>query len=390
MLGADQNSLLNVRVLLDTFSFNDSVAIEFYSHNGLVITGSREPHKKYFFKKLATINIADEEIRINQQLSESQVLRITPVDGNITFNGKTYNGTFFLYRTATGLDIINVLPLEDYIYCVLRTEGWPGWSKEVYKVFAIACRSYAIYQIRQARRQHKHYHIRATNAHQTYSGTHSCPVIKAAVEETEGIVLTYHKEPIAALYDACCGGIIPAHIKHGINFVEAPYLARTYPCTYCKGLKIFSWSKEIPLSTFKAKVRSAIPELESVDDINVTTDQAGVVQKVIITDDDQHYCLDGKKLYSLFPSVKSFAFTCTKKRNKIVLQGRGYGHHFGLCQWGAHELVNQGWHYKKILKFYYPETTFMKLYRKNSGAEVIEPQQATAESEQPPVHETTA
>jgi peptidoglycan hydrolase-like amidase len=109
---------------------------------------------------------------------------------------------------------------------------------------------------------------------------------------------------------------------------------------------------------------------------------------MIITDDDQEYCLDGKKVYSLFP-IKSFAYTCTKKRNKIILQGRGSDHHFGLCQWGAHELVQQGWHYKKILKFYYPGTTFMKLYHKTSGTE-MDSQQAPVESEPAPVHEITA
>jgi len=71
--------------------------------------------------------------------------------------------------------------------------------------------------------------------------------------------------------------------------------------------------------------------------------------------------VSGKKLYSMLKDIKSFCFNIQKKADKIVFNGRGYGHHIGLCQWGAREMVRDGWDYKKILRFYYPSTNFMRL-----------------------------
>ena len=395
MLKAD-DTLLNVRVLLGSFPIDEQIGIELYSENGLVITGSREQNKKYFFDDLATVSIKNKNIFINQKQNDSQILRVTPVNGHTEFNSNTYGGTFYLYRTAKTLDIINILPLEDYIYCVLRTEGWPGWPKEVYKVFSVACRSYVLYQIQQARKLKRHYHICATNSHQTYSGTHTTISMREAVNETTGIFLAYKNEPILAMFDACCGGIIPAHVKNGISFTEAPYLARTYACNYCKSFKIYSWSKEYSLNTFKTTLQKLLPELKTIYDIETKTDRAGTVQKIVISENNgQRHIVEGKKIYSLFPSVKSFAFTCTKKHNKIVLDGYGYGHHLGLCQWGAYYLVDQeNWSYKKVLRFYYPDTTFMKLCKKNKTKPEASSSDPTAEQHHlentTPVHEVGA
>ena len=43
------------------------------------------------------------------------------------------------------------------------------------------------------------------------------------------------------------------------------------------------------------------------------------------------------------------------------MQGKGHGHHIGLCQWGAYTMVKKGHSFKQVLKYYYPDTTLMKL-----------------------------
>ena len=53
-----------------------------------------------------------------------------------------------------------------------------------------------------------------------------------------------------------------------------------------------------------------------------------------------------------------------KKGKSIVFNGQGYGHHLGICQWGAKNIVDAGWNYTSILEFYYPGTVIMQL--KNS------------------------
>jgi stage II sporulation protein D len=100
----------------------------------------------------------------------------------------------------------------------------------------------------------------------------------------------------------------------------------------------------------------------TVKDMRVTKkDAAGIVQEVTLKGSKGMQIFSGKKMYSLFKKIKSFSFSVAKRGNKITLKGKGYGHHLGLCQWGARELVKKGWPWRKILTFYYRGTTFMKL-----------------------------
>jgi stage II sporulation protein D len=64
----------------------------------------------------------------------------------------------------------------------------------------------------------------------------------------------------------------------------------------------------------------------------------------------------------MLSKVRSFCFEIAVNANQVIFQGKGIGHHMGLCQWGAREMVRQGYDYKAILNFYYPDTHFMRLY----------------------------
>ena len=80
---------------------------------------------------------------------------------------------------------------------------------EVNKAFAIASRSYALVKYLEGAKSKKPYHIKNTNVHQTYNGFHTNPVLIQAVKETSGVILTYDKKPILAMFDCCCGDVIP-------------------------------------------------------------------------------------------------------------------------------------------------------------------------------------
>ena len=88
----------------------------------------------------------------------------------------------------------------------------------------------------------------------------------------------------------------------------------------------------------------------------VKRDKAGLVKQVHIRGKKRTKLVSGQEMYSCIPGVKSFCFSIKKKGKKIVFDGRGYGHHVGLCQWGARQMVSKGYGYKKILQFYYPGT----------------------------------
>jgi len=288
-------------------------------------------------------------------------VRLRSLCGHGEFNGTAYDGDFCIMPYKNSFLCINQVELEDYITAVLKTESWPGWPLEVNKVFAIACRSYGSFKILEAKRSGRPFHVKNSNAHQTYQGRHDLPVLKAAVEQTKGMVLGFEGKPILAMFDCCCGGIIPAHIED-FDFYKVPYLARTYACTHCKESSLYQWQVSYDHAVFEALLNHYKNEISWLHDIHIIKkDKAGLVSEVRLKGPKNNAIVSGKKLYSMLKEVKSFHFDVHKKSGKIVFNGRGFGHHIGLCQWGARQMVRDGKDYKSILRFYYPGTYFMRV-----------------------------
>lgn len=357
------NSEKIVRVLLDSCDMSTKDYIwHFSSKLGFLLVDPQKTSKKVEInKKQLVVRVSNGTLFVNGKKLLSSSLYILSKDNHISFNEKTYQGSFLVMVHKKQMLLINRVALEHYLFSVLRSESWPGWPLEVNKVFAIASRSYVIAMICEAREQKRPFHVKNTNIHQTYNGVHNAVSLKEAVEKTEGIFLTYNEKPIVAMFDSCCGGIIPAHMN-GINFDKAPYLARSYPCTYCKRCKIFNWHAEYDVNQLEIIVKNVMPGINKIRNIKISKkDKAGVIHEVAIENQGKVRLLSAKQLYSLLKEVKSFCFSVRKKGRTFVLSGRGYGHHLGLCQWGTREMVREGWDYKRILQFYYPGVSFMKL-----------------------------
>jgi stage II sporulation protein D len=349
-----------VRVLLDEVARHQSVTWRFSSDKGFSVYSLDHPKKKLLCPSTIIMSTKKGTLFCNGK-KLTHAIRLKSVSGHGQFNGVAYDGDFFIVPHKGTFLCINQVELEDYIVAVLRTESWPGWPLEVNKVFAITCRSYVVAKVLEAQRSEKPFHVKNTNAHQTYKGRHDRAGLKQAVEQTRGIVLGFDKRPILAMFDCCCGGVIPAHIAD-FDFSKAPYLARDYACDYCKQCSLYSWDVAYDNVLFGELLKQYKNELHRLVDIVITKkDKAGLVTEALLKGTRSHVTISGKKLYSLLKEVKSFHFDVGKKMGKIIFTGRGFGHHIGLCQWGARQMVREGWDYKSILHFYYPQTHFMQL-----------------------------
>ena len=60
--------------------------------------------------------------------------------------------------------------------------------------------------------------------------------------------------------------------------------------------------------------------------------------------------------------LKSSAFTVSYEDDRIVLEGRGWGHGVGLCQIGAAVMGEKGYSYSEILSHYFPGSALEKQY----------------------------
>lgn len=351
----------HVRVLLQEFDHSKPVSFTIGTENGFYVIDMSAKTKTAYVEKDIKIKYVKNNLYLNDGLINKTSFYIKPKEGHLKFEGKSYQGSFLVTADKQLVYVINSLDIEDYVCCVLRTESWPGWPLEVNKALAISSRSYVIGVVLNQITLKLPYHIKNTNRHQTYSGVHNDPILKEAVAQTKGIYLTYEGKPIVAMFDACCGGVIPSLIS-GVNFTHAPYLARTYACRFCTNARGYNWNVAYTFKQFEKLLQPEFPKVKDIKEVKLyKVDKAGTVQSIQIKTAQHTFHIPMKKLYYMLAKVRSFYFDVQTKNAKIIFTGNGIGHHLGLCQWGAREMVAQGYTHKQILDFYYPGTQFMRL-----------------------------
>ena len=128
------------------------------------------------------------------------------------FNNFHYRGGFeYFRRTGGNVTVVNVLSLEDYVNGVICYEMGPSWPLEALKAQAVCARTYMLRNLGT----HSSYGFDICNSTycQVYrgmgNGTASYSPSETsmqAVEETEGLVVTYNGKLAETPYSASFGG----------------------------------------------------------------------------------------------------------------------------------------------------------------------------------------
>ncbi len=358
------SAMHQVRVLLAELP--DTTPILFEAKQGFTLGDAKgETVTVDFPDQKLIITAKNGKLFINDKCCSIPHLRIDSLHGDITFNGNSYGGFFYVVVCCNTLLVINSIELEEYVGCVLCWESWPGWPLEVNKAFAITCRTYAVRRLQENRtsKKKKLYDIKATNIHQTYKGSHSLSIIDQAIQETEGIIMIYDNQPIEAMYDSCCGGIIPADLQ-SLKKCDAPYLKRSYACNYCSNAKkLYTWKARYTVSEFEELLHAMFGKKYTIKKIGKTQfDKAGVLTSISFQTNRGTLTLTAKQMYSLCKDIKSMCYKVAIQDSMIIIsEGKGFGHHKGLCQWGSRQLEREGWSADEMLLFYYPGITFKKI-----------------------------
>jgi len=368
-----------IRVLIDEKQISNPMNFTIKSPNGFVLEGpSGSKVAAAFDNKVVELVVKDSKLYLKCKDQKFRHIKfddieIYPAKGNLALNGKSYHGSLNLRINpfTSSLLVINKLDLEDYICSVLRSESVLGWPHEMQKVQAIASRSYALFNVKRIRQKNPYslYDIKNSNLNQIYEGVHQFKCLRDAVDQTRGLVLTYKGNIAEGMFDVCCGGVIPGNMRS--NKKSPPYLKRMQPCTYCsktahyKNFIIYKKNDYLNLLKSHPKLKHKFEGFgNKLHDIQVTDkDAAGVVHNVRLAG-RKYVTLTGPEMFSSFGNrVKSQAFTIKKdeRKDRLTFVCRGWSHFNGLCQWGAKNLVDRGWDYKRVLNFYYPGTTLSRL-----------------------------
>jgi stage II sporulation protein D len=281
-----------------------------------------------------------------------KIYRLGSLRGDLLLTGTRYSGNIDVWRGESSLYIVNELPLEEYIKDVVAVEVSPDWDMEALKTQAVVSRTYALYQ--KMMNQTSIYHIASSVIHQLYKGNNPDVRVSYAIEQTSGEILTIAGKPIESFYHSTCGG--KTENPEDVFGRSYPYLPSVE--SDCDLSPYSVWGRNIPYEEIEKAMGITYMtgiEIKSYTSTNrvkqVNIRHAAGTLSVKATD-------FRKALgWSRLPSTD---FRVLSSDNPVVLEGKGYGHGVGLCQWGALQMARDGKTYRDILSFFYPGTVIQK------------------------------
>ena len=221
---------------------------------------------------------------------------------------------------------------------------------EALKAQAVAARTYALNK--KLEQYGQPFHLGSGVISQVYKGLAiEDPRTLEAVAATRGLVLTWQLQPIEAYFHASCGG----HTESGVDALnrDLPYL-KSVSCP-CATLPSTTWSLNVSQKELNS-LSSGKPSLQ-VQGRSAT----GRAKRIQVGSRSIDAVLFRERLG--YTKLKSLDFEVAKaSKEGWVLEGHGFGHGAGLCQWGAQVLATKGWSFEKILDHYYPGTELQTLY----------------------------
>lgn len=300
------------------------------------------------------VGTAGNRITINGETLAGGGVVVTPsLNGKLKVDGKSYRGEIRVIKSKKGgMDIINILNLEEYLYGVVSKEVSPSWPLEALKAQAVVARTFVLYQ--KEKNSENEFDVSATTMSQVYGGfdAETASAVRA-VNETKGQVIHHNGKPILAYYHSNSGGA--TEDAKNVWTADIPYL-KGIRDEYSMNASSHRWTLSLaPGDLAKALARSGIRLGEIHDLVPVDISPSGriVKLKVLHSDGEAVFRSNDFRLRVNPQSLKSTLFVMTKEGDRIRFDGRGYGHGVGLSQWGAYEMARRGFTCRDILKHYY-------------------------------------
>uniref|UniRef100_A0A7C4CBY6 SpoIID/LytB domain-containing protein n=1 Tax=candidate division WOR-3 bacterium TaxID=2052148 RepID=A0A7C4CBY6_UNCW3 len=301
------------------------------------------------------------------RLKSRDTLRLEPGgEAGFELGERKYRGGLKVFRDAGGaLAVVNVLPLEHYLYSVVPCEIGPIRQEtfEAVKAQAVAARSFTITRLGR-RKGLGHDLFDSYLRDQEYRGSgRETELGRSAVDATRGEVLRWQGEVAEALYHAACGGVTASGAKPFLRSVrDTPGQARNRPA-FCSSSSHFSWQVTLSRDSLERSLgRKAGTGRLRVWGLTLVRDQdSGRVAKVRVRTDRGSRDFSGPE-FRFALGLKSHWFDVKLSGRSVTISGHGWGHGAGMCQHGAVEMARRGYSCRQILEHYYSGVTVERLY----------------------------
>ncbi|MBF0359948.1 MAG: SpoIID/LytB domain-containing protein [Oligoflexia bacterium] len=311
--------------------------------------------------------------------------------GILTWEDDKYRGDFYIVGSDINghCDLINRVSLENYLSTLLPKEMNGNWNIEALKAQAVASRTYALY-MKMIRERNAdllnvsgnesvvYYDLENSERHQVSGHLFDENSNTAmATKLTAGEILLPEMSGggggglSAIFFHAQCGGRTLNTEDVWSEKIEA---YQSVKCPYCSGIADLKyWEVYINRSSFYNFVRKS--NLHIFKNLKDSKETNFIQTMKLVPDSFErtsvNFYLEGElftvkkaKIRNVLGQQKIFSnnFIFKKDGDRFYIRGRGRGHGVGMCQVGALYLANQGWDYKRILKYYYPNHKLVQNY----------------------------
>lgn len=297
----------------------------------------------------------------------------------INVDEKKYRGKLRVFRSYDEIRVVNELTIEDYVKGVMTREMPIGNGTENYnalKAFSICIRTYAFNKITQ---KNKSFDLFADTRDQVYGGVVSeTDYTNKIVDETAGQLLSFDGKPAVVFYHSTCGGYTE-DVQNVFNSKPLDYLISISDGEgpNCNISPRYAWSEEYSESVFIDRLFNS----RLLDNLNYAIQsvivksrfESGRVNELEIrlinsSGEEKIISLFSNNIRSVIKTsdgrsiLRSTMFEISLDDNKnVLINGNGFGHGVGLCQWGAIAQSRLGKDYQEILNHYYPGTEIISI-----------------------------
>lgn len=329
--------------------------------------------------------LAFDSVRARHTPLGSEMLARSVGGSFLIWNGKKYRGDIAVISTDSGYLVVNRLPMDSYLRGVVPLEIGNRTPAEFAAVQAqaVAARTYAYKHLTSTRT----FDMYATVQDQVYGGVDAeKPQSDSAITTTADVVVLYNGQPITTPYHSTCGGSTAAVSEVWYDQPDQPYLrpvSDRIPGTnnfYCDPSPRFSWTQsydaaglrtvmEKYLASYTKAPKSGVGKITDIREQGRTP--SGRIAAMTVQTESGSYTLRGNDIRFVLRDprgaiLNSTFFSFTKETSggevsSFTVNGRGYGHGIGMCQWGAIGRARAGQNYRTILETYYPGTTIGRI-----------------------------
>lgn len=262
-----------------------------------------------------------------------------------------FSGDLILKCIGNSIYLQNIVDEEDYVISCTQNVVQQDTIKEYIKAVAVIIRTYLYHLISE-----NIYMFPDSLPYWKYTGVGNISkLVKTAVEETKGEVLTYLGMPIYPLITYCTGGFT---VPYEEIFGDTLAYAISVEDSLSRICPFFTWKLKIPVEEIKYFTR--IEKLDSVKIVNFTVHL--IPDTIVFYSKNKLVIIRGPALYqTLYPRLPSPSFYLEMRGDTLVFEGKGKGILIGLPLWSAKQMALNEETYRKILNYYFPVSELTKI-----------------------------